>query len=315
MAPEGWLRDFPVGAVKLVTPPDDIDAAEVLSGSARRGRRACRAGRGTQLTVTPDPGRAPVTRADHIREHFRSTAARRARLRRAQPRRGDRLLRLRSRRDPVRRAGHGEPSRRLAGLHRRDTAALAGGRAGRQRRAAGRAVQPPPAGDARQRHPAAGADRRVLADELRDVLLGHPCVMAWLNGHTHVHAVTASPTAAGAGFWQVTTASHIDWPQQARIVEFLATDAGLAIACTVIDSAPRPVFRAAPSRPTWPRWPANWLPTTGRCATRSPPRAARAPGDRRPQRRARGRLAAGCRSAPPALTPPALPPARAAHCG
>ena len=27
---EGWLRDFPVGAVKYVTPPDDMDAAETL---------------------------------------------------------------------------------------------------------------------------------------------------------------------------------------------------------------------------------------------------------------------------------------------
>ena len=27
---EGWLQEFPVGAVKYVTPPDDIDAAEAL---------------------------------------------------------------------------------------------------------------------------------------------------------------------------------------------------------------------------------------------------------------------------------------------
>ena len=66
-----------------------------------------------------------------------------------------------------------------------------------------------------------GADRRVLADELRAVLLAHPCVVAWLNGHTHVHAVSAITDGNGAGFWQITTASHIDWPQQARIVEFL----------------------------------------------------------------------------------------------
>jgi hypothetical protein len=77
----------------------------------------------------------------------------------------------------------------------------------------------------------------VLAEELRAMLLGHPCVVAWLNGHTHVHAVTAVSDGTGSGFWQITTASHIDWPQQARIVEFLATDASLAIACTVIDSA------------------------------------------------------------------------------
>jgi hypothetical protein len=77
----------------------------------------------------------------------------------------------------------------------------------------------------------------VLADELRSVLLRHPCVVAWLNGHTHAHAVTAIADGTGGGFWQVTTASHIDWPQQSRIVEFFATDAALILACTVIDSA------------------------------------------------------------------------------
>jgi hypothetical protein len=83
-----------------------------------------------------------------------------------------------------------------------------------------------------------GADRRILAEELRHLLLSHPCVIAWVNGHTHVHAVTpiTEPDASG-GFWQVTTASHIDWPQQARIIEFLRTETGLALGCTVLDSA------------------------------------------------------------------------------
>ena len=35
----------------------------------------------------------------------------------------------------------------------------------------------------------------------------------------------------------MTTASHIDWPQQARIIELLETPGGLVLACTVIDSA------------------------------------------------------------------------------
>ncbi len=82
-----------------------------------------------------------------------------------------------------------------------------------------------------------GADRRILGRELREVLLAHPCVVAWLNGHTHVHKVTAVSRDDGSGFWQITTASHIDWPQQARIVEFLATATGLVIACTVLDAA------------------------------------------------------------------------------
>ena len=82
-----------------------------------------------------------------------------------------------------------------------------------------------------------GADRRILADELRTFLLERPCVVAWVNGHTHIHAITpVRQDPAARGFWQVTTASHIDWPQQARLIEFLAVDGALAICCTVIDS-------------------------------------------------------------------------------
>jgi hypothetical protein len=45
------------------------------------------------------------------------------------------------------------------------------------------------------------------------------------------------------GFWQVTTASHIDWPQQARIIELLQTGTGLAIGCTVIEHAAPATYR------------------------------------------------------------------------
>ncbi len=93
-----------------------------------------------------------------------------------------------------------------------------------------------------------GADRRVLAAELRDLLLGHPCVVGWVNGHTHVHAISAvREDGRPGGFWQVTTASHIDWPQQARVIELLETDQGLAIGCTVIDTA-APASHRGPDR-------------------------------------------------------------------
>ncbi len=73
VAPEGWLREFPVGAIKLVTPPDDVNAAELLARFDNAdGDALAELARGTQIAVTPDPGRATVTRADHIREHFRS---------------------------------------------------------------------------------------------------------------------------------------------------------------------------------------------------------------------------------------------------
>ena len=41
----------------------------------------------------------------------------------------------------------------------------------------------------------------------------------------------------GSGtWWEITTASHIDWPQQARIVELAADESGLlVVACTSLD--------------------------------------------------------------------------------
>jgi metallophosphoesterase (TIGR03767 family) len=237
--PEGWLREFPVGSIKLLTPPDDVDAAQIVARfESADGDALAELARGAQLRVTPDPGRATVTRADHVREHFRSTGM------------------------P---AGHGYSGRNVAegtayyafdhGPIRGvvlDTVNPHGGWQGSidaiqlswlEAELTASAARPVVLFS---HHPLEtlindtrppGADRRVLAAELREVLLGHLCVVAWLNGHTHVHAVSAITDADGAGFWQVTTASHIDWPQQARIVEFLSTRGGLAIACTVIDSA------------------------------------------------------------------------------
>jgi metallophosphoesterase (TIGR03767 family) len=238
VAPEGWLRDFTVGAVKFVTPPAGLDAAEVLQRFVQaQADGLTELALGTRLTITPDPGRATVTRAEHVREHFRSGG---------QP------------------AGHGYGERNVAdgtayygfdhGVIRclvLDTVNTHGGWQGSldatqltwlEAELAGAAARPvvlfshhPLETMVNDTRPP-GADRRILAAELREVLLAHPNVVAWVNGHTHVHAVTAV-TGGGSGFWQITTASHIDWPQQARLIEFLAVPAGLAIACTVIDSA------------------------------------------------------------------------------
>lgn len=81
--------------------------------------------------------------------------------------------------------------------------------------------------------------RRILGPELQDLLLRHPCVTLWVNGHTHRHTVTpVLREDASTGFWEVTTASHIDWPQQSRIIELIeAADGSVSIACTIIDTA------------------------------------------------------------------------------
>jgi metallophosphoesterase (TIGR03767 family) len=70
--------------------------------------------------------------------------------------------------------------------------------------------------------------RRYLRADVERLLARFPNVLAWLNGHTHAHRIRAHLAAravpgARGGFFEVTTASHIDWPQQARLVE-LACD-------------------------------------------------------------------------------------------
>jgi metallophosphoesterase (TIGR03767 family) len=252
VAPEGWLREFPVGGVKYVTPPGGVDAADLLrrfesaDGPALTelaGAAFTELAGAAQLAVTPDPGRATVTRAEHVREHFRPGG---------KPR------------------GHGYSKQNLAegtayysfdhGPVRclvLDTVNPHGGWQGSLDARQLRWLQAQLAGAVTRpvilfsHHPLEtlvndtrppGAGRRVLGAELRDVLLAHPNVVAWVNGHTHVHAVTAV-TDGDTGFWQVTTASHIDWPQQARLIELLAVPGGLAIACTVIDTAAPPAYQ------------------------------------------------------------------------
>ena len=70
----GWLHQVPVTGVKYVTPPADIDAADVLRRfDASDGEALADLIGGRSLPVTPDPGRAAITRATHVREHFRTT--------------------------------------------------------------------------------------------------------------------------------------------------------------------------------------------------------------------------------------------------
>ncbi len=78
---------------------------------------------------------------------------------------------------------------------------------------------------------------RHLAAEVVHVLLEHPQVIAWFSGHVHAHASMWHERADGSGFWEITTASMIDWPQQARIVEIIRADGGIAMRSTLLDHA------------------------------------------------------------------------------
>jgi metallophosphoesterase (TIGR03767 family) len=94
--------------------------------------------------------------------------------------------------------------------------------------------------DAVDPDPARPGERRVLGEELAAVLVRYPNVVAWVNGHTHTNGIAAHRHPAGltSGFWEISTASHVDWPQQARVLELVDNrDGTLSMFATMIEHA------------------------------------------------------------------------------
>ncbi|HEY5835152.1 TIGR03767 family metallophosphoesterase [Streptomyces sp.] len=75
--------------------------------------------------------------------------------------------------------------------------------------------------------------------ELVALLQRYPNVLAWINGHTHANRITphGHPTPERA-FWEINTASHIDFPQHARVIELTDNhDGTLSLFTTLVESA------------------------------------------------------------------------------
>jgi metallophosphoesterase (TIGR03767 family) len=81
--------------------------------------------------------------------------------------------------------------------------------------------------------------KRVCVEEITQMLLKYPKVIAWFAGHEHRHHVAwIGSEIEEHGFWQIETASHADWPQQSRTIEIVQSANGeIFIALTVIDHA------------------------------------------------------------------------------
>jgi metallophosphoesterase (TIGR03767 family) len=92
------------------------------------------------------------------------------------------------------------------------------------------------------------------ADEtLRCLLLRHPSVVAFVNGHEHNHRVDpVEGQPPQTGFWEINTASHIDWPQQSRVIDLVDNrDGTLSLFGTVVDHAAPPEPGGSPAtKPT-----------------------------------------------------------------
>ena len=103
-----------------------------------------------------------------------------------------------------------------------------------------------------QRELAAAGDRYILiavhqpldqsagGDAIFDLLDADPRVVAVLAGHTHRNAIAPRRSAAG-GYWLITTASIIDWPQQWRALRLVQTaGGGVALETWMVDHTGRP---------------------------------------------------------------------------
>ncbi len=64
------------------------------------------------------------------------------------------------------------------------------------------------------------SERRIPGAEVLDLLHRFPNVLAWVNGHTHENKITPwQGSTPDRSFWEINTASHIDFPQLGRIIE------------------------------------------------------------------------------------------------
>jgi metallophosphoesterase (TIGR03767 family) len=82
-------------------------------------------------------------------------------------------------------------------------------------------------------------DGRHTGAELVTLLQRYPNVVAWVNGHTHANLVTPHGHAVPErSFWEINTASHVDYPQHARVVEVADNgDGTLSLFTTLLESA------------------------------------------------------------------------------
>jgi metallophosphoesterase (TIGR03767 family) len=85
-----------------------------------------------------------------------------------------------------------------------------------------------------------------LGDELKELFLAHPHVVAYVAGHSHNNRVQPFKAESGSGFWEIKSPAISDWPPQQRLIELMENcDGTLSIFGTMLDhdapiDAPQP---------------------------------------------------------------------------
>jgi hypothetical protein len=80
---------------------------------------------------------------------------------------------------------------------------------------------------------------------LEDLYCEYPNLVGHVNGHEHENYVLRhdcsqmpedeAPASRSRDFWEISTAAHIDWPQQSRMIELVDDGGRLALVLTIID--------------------------------------------------------------------------------
>lgn len=89
----------------------------------------------------------------------------------------------------------------------------------------------------RELEPGVGELRHAGWD-VENLLCRFPNVLAWVNGHTHTNTIELHEhDVAERRYWKITTASHVDFPQQARVLEVVDNrDGTLSLLSTLIEA-------------------------------------------------------------------------------
>ncbi|MEV7347184.1 TIGR03767 family metallophosphoesterase [Streptomyces sp. NPDC093544] len=86
--------------------------------------------------------------------------------------------------------------------------------------------------------PARPNEKRHDGDDVLATLGSHANVLAWVNGHIHRNAITPHSAPGGRSFWEISTASHVDFPQLARVIELVDNkDGTISLFTTLVESA------------------------------------------------------------------------------
>ena len=83
-----------------------------------------------------------------------------------------------------------------------------------------------------------GVPEPAVRREVTELLLQYKNIILWVAGHNHANYINEIKHPDGTlAFWHIRTASHIDWPQQSRVIEIAKDGDEIVIGTTIIDHA------------------------------------------------------------------------------